>query len=618
VSRRARRAALAAFALGALYGVLCPTWQVAVEPAQVLAGLVHYPANNPNFLYQANTWTVLHQLCALLLKAGASELAVSILLGAVVPGVAFAGLALWVTALLPAQAEAGDFLVAVLTPFLALGIQELGVRYPILIAGYEHTYGMAGMAMAVLSIGLLANGAAGAAGLTLALGPAVHPSLGLWTALTALLAWPWGDAELAAPTRRALRGAAIGAAITAASLAFHFLGSYHSFPIPSDERRVYLETFVKLWDEHRPPLVPFDWTVMLATVVGLATGARLFTGATITSERILARFAVAALLVGLTAGFAARPTLGVPGALLTLMPSRFLNVLILGSIPLAVGWLWSAGAAGRLALAVFTGAFWAERVDPESALRLMAAAVGLALALRATSWRAAASVLLAAAALGAAAGAAVLAGFPLEGEAVLWLRAAPLFVLLAAGRAAVAQRSASSAWRPPLRMTWAVSIIGPAALVLVAGRRLETQAVGSPARYLALARPAADDALSAMARGEGMVALGPDSFLIQLCTRRPVLLETGAMDFIPYVPEAGPEVVRILRVLYARDYFHPSDRGLLDAEQISRVWSGRSVDQWRVVAHELGVRDVLVNTGWSLHLPVVARSDEYILYRVPD
>jgi hypothetical protein len=617
VSRRARLAALAAFALGTLYGVLCPTWQVAVEPAQVLAGLVHYPADNPNFLYQANTWTVLHQISALLLKAGASEVAVSVLVGAIVPGLAFAGLALWLTALLPATAEAVDFLVAVLAPFLALRSQELGVHYPILIAGYEHTYGMAGMALVVLSIGLLANGSWSAGGFALAFTPAIHPSLGLWSGITVLLAWPWRDPGLAAATRRALRGAALGALATAASLGFHFLRSYHAIHIPPDERRVYLETFVSLWDEHRPPLVPFDWPVMLATVVGVAAAARLVSGTTGASERILTRVATAALLVGLSAGFAARPTLGVPGLLLTLMPSRFLNVLILGSIPLAVGWLWSSGTTGRLALAALTAGFWLLKGDSESTLKLMAVGTASSLALRTTSWREASSVLGAAAALGLAAAVAVLAGFSIDDEAVRWLSAAPFFVALAAARAAIVGRPGWLAV-PGLRLARAASAIGLAALALWAGRALASQALHSPARYLALATPSADGALVALARGEGMVALGPDSYLIQLCTRRPVLLETGALDFIPYVPEAGPEVVRILRVLYARDYFRPSDHGLIDAESVARVWSGRSTGEWRAVARELGFREILVAAGWHLALPEVARSDGYVLYRVPD
>ena len=44
-------------------------WQVAVESAQVVAGLVHYPAGNPFYVYHTKLWTVLHQVLAVLLAA---------------------------------------------------------------------------------------------------------------------------------------------------------------------------------------------------------------------------------------------------------------------------------------------------------------------------------------------------------------------------------------------------------------------------------------------------------------------------------------------------------------------------------------------------------------------
>ena len=36
-----------------------PTWQVAVETAQVGAGFVHYPAGNPFYICDTKLWTIL-------------------------------------------------------------------------------------------------------------------------------------------------------------------------------------------------------------------------------------------------------------------------------------------------------------------------------------------------------------------------------------------------------------------------------------------------------------------------------------------------------------------------------------------------------------------------------
>ena len=58
-------------------------WQVPVETAQVIAGIVRYPPGNPFLIYHLKLWTVLHQICAALLSAGVSEAGLSVVLGGV-------------------------------------------------------------------------------------------------------------------------------------------------------------------------------------------------------------------------------------------------------------------------------------------------------------------------------------------------------------------------------------------------------------------------------------------------------------------------------------------------------------------------------------------------------
>lgn len=52
------RVALASALLGAAMSALTPSYHVAIEPAQVLAGLVPYPPDNPFYLYQRRLWTI--------------------------------------------------------------------------------------------------------------------------------------------------------------------------------------------------------------------------------------------------------------------------------------------------------------------------------------------------------------------------------------------------------------------------------------------------------------------------------------------------------------------------------------------------------------------------------
>src|SRR6185436_11550308 len=57
--------------------------------------------------------------------------------------------------------------------------------------------------------------------------------------------------------------------------------------------------------------------------------------------------------------------------------------------------------------------------------------------------------------------------------------------------------------------------------------------------------------------GHGLVATGGDLHLIQLRTRRPVLIDGGGLDGLPYALEPSALSARILRDVYDIDYFNP-------------------------------------------------------------
>ena len=80
-------------------GVRLPSWHVAVESAQVVAGLVQYPRDNPFYIYHTKLWTVLHQIGAVLLRAGVSEIALSRILSGVLGMLSFQALSMFVWAL---------------------------------------------------------------------------------------------------------------------------------------------------------------------------------------------------------------------------------------------------------------------------------------------------------------------------------------------------------------------------------------------------------------------------------------------------------------------------------------------------------------------------------------
>jgi hypothetical protein len=118
-----------------------------------------------------------------------------------------------------------------------------------------------------------------------------------------------------------------------------------------------------------------------------------------------------------------------------------------------------------------------------------------------------------------------------------------------------------------------------------------------------------------------MLATSADLHLVQLRTRRPVLLDGGGLDGLPYAIEAGPEMERILRDVYAIDFFHPPEEargsGIIPRSSNRLVWEGYSEDKWRYIGRTYGVTHVLAYADWNLALPVVTRDNELLLYRIP-
>jgi hypothetical protein len=121
----------------------------------------------------------------------------------------------------------------------------------------------------------------------------------------------------------------------------------------------------------------------------------------------------------------------------------------------------------------------------------------------------------------------------------------------------------------------------------------------------------------------GLIATGSAYSLIQLRTRRPVLLDSGALDTLSYAPESGPEMARILRDVYDLDLLHPPAgfrRGsaAIPPDHNKRVWEGFTLERWQEIRRTWGVTQVLTSADHDLRLPVAAQIESYRLYRIPE
>ena len=96
-----------------------------------------------------------------------------------------------------------------------------------------------------------------------------------------------------------------------------------------------------------------------------------------------------------------------------------------------------------------------------------------------------------------------------------------------------------------------------------------------------------DAALAAAAHRTGLLLTGGQLRLIQLRTRRPVLLDAGYLDMLNYMPDLANETEQILRKVYGVDLLHaPAEvwqrtHGELLESIGKAAWGGRSPDEWK-------------------------------------
>jgi hypothetical protein len=555
--------------------VAFPTWHVAVQSAQVVAGLITYPPDNPFFTYHTSLWTLLHQAAGLMLRAGASEIQISLLLSGILGMLAFQALAMF------AYALSRHTLIAIGTAFLVFYSRsaEFGVVYPIWLMGTEHTYGSLGLSLFVLVIGLLASNCRRLGGVLLGLAPAIHASLGIWLWLTIGGVIAAGPPAVRTALRGALPFAAAGAGITALSLAVQLALIYEVPDVDPAATRPYLTAFITFWDGHRRPVeVGSPGVILNAIALAIAIVWPLGRRGELPATAAAALSAVV-VAAGLSSAFVVLswiPPSRLPLPLLMLMPARLLNV------------------NAMVFAALLLGVLVTRRSDPLSAAAALATAAGLLTARSSLLWT--------------------------QGGG----RFDTLTVLYVAGAAAIAlgllrPTGLGLAKRGAGRFAAAAARVGVIAVAAYAASRvwdLRTR----PALYDWTNEP-----LFALASAEtrGLVAADSSFHLAQLFTRRPVLLNAGALDTLSYAPESAPAMDRLLRDVYGLDLLNPPatvapGQGRIPDDFNRRVWEGYSRSRWQEIRRRHNVTQVLTHAGYDLDLPIAAQSRSVRLYVIPE
>jgi hypothetical protein len=566
-----------------------PEWQVAVETSQVVAGLVKYPAGNPFFIYHTRLWTIVHQLCAPLLWAGVSEIQLSLVISGVLGMLTFQALSIFVFAF------SGDVWLSIGAAVLIFVSRaaEYGAVYAVYLLGNENTYGILGLSFCVLAVGLIGSSWYRSGGFLLALAPAVHPSLGAWIWAVAACAVPWRSSAWTNELRPAGKWFLIGCSVTAASLLVQLTFIYRPANAAVDFSTQEVSAFITYWDGHRRP-VDIGSTGVLLNFSALALASIWLMALAEDLPRpsmFLLRATVAAALTSIALIFVSWiPPDRLPTPVLVLMPGRVLNYNALTFVALLIGllghyrrMLWSQVLLAFLAMGLLFGDYskvweWLHQraIEYESPVR--------------TLW------VLAATSVALVAGAGWGKWRTLDRPAHAMLPPGHANVTLAAAMRALA--SASLAVSIVVALTF--SRATPASLIF----RDRTN----------------DVFLAQVAAGRGLLLTAGDLHLIQLRTRRPVLLDGGGLDGLLYSLEAGPEMERILREVYGIDLLNPPEEargaGRIPPIANRQVWESYSTEKWRDIARVFHVTQVLTYPDWTLHLPVAAHSRRLLLYDI--
>jgi hypothetical protein len=583
-------ALIASAIMGFRAGVVgAPGWQVAVETAQVTARLVPYPAENSFYIYHTAVWTVLHQIIAVLLRAGLSEITTSLLISGLMGSVSFMALATIVFAL---SRDAWLSVGVVLVVFVSRAA-EAGAIYPIWLLGTSHTYGVIGLSATVLAAALLGAGWRRSGALLLGLLPSIHPSLGawLWLIIAVTAAWDWHSVR--AEWLPAWKYFAAGCVLTGVSLVLQF--ALHPRPPAVDAvlAAKILDSFIQ-HDGHRAPVplrslgLPINMIVLGVAWMWL----RAFRQGLPTATTLLLRILVVSAGVSLVlAGVTWLPVAWVPEPLLVLMPGRLLNFNAFLLVAFLLGLIGSFGdhpVARGLTVLVSVGLLagprsqlweWGGLSAPAGGTHRLQAMLVLGVACAWLAW-------------------------------TVWTRR---------GAASGLEDVTSVAPKPLIRGSASAMGARIASLAIFGLLGVATWR-HTPTVPEALLDRTNDALFAAIARGSGMVVVGGDIPYIQLRTRRPVLINNSGLDGLPYSAAGGPHMARVLMDVYGIDLLAPRDEPMSVVPSVPNrhLWEQFSAEKWRSIKRTYHVTQVVTYEDWTLNLPLIADNGEYRLFEIPD
>jgi hypothetical protein len=101
-------------------------------------------------------------------------------------------------------------------------------------------------------------------------------------------------------------------------------------------------------------------------------------------------------------------------------------------------------------------------------------------------------------------------------------------------------------------------------------------------------------------------------------TKKPILLHTESMDFIPYHSYLSDKFFYILRKVYKIENNIPPEQNnpSLSDDYIKNVFENRSKDEWSSIKREFNVEFILIPHEWNLNIKIHKQDEKYKLYKL--
>jgi len=609
---------------GFVIGLLHPNWQLAVEGAQIVSGIVEYPEKLPLYQYYVNLWTILNQICALFLRLGISERSLSFFLSGLMGMVSFQALALCIFAF------SRNFFLAITFPFLILYShpEPWSVNYGIELLDFPYTYGVFALSFPFLVIGLFGVKHYKLGGFFLGLAPAIHPASGVYLNLVIVTCLLWDFGYLRRYFKEVLGALLLGYALSVLSLVYHLSVTKPELGFMSEASSDYMSAFVRYWDAHRHPIVMSSPQFLLfvnCLVISIFCLTTLKTTLARNTLFLLRVFVVSWIFSLAFSSVHFLPPEKVPSVLLTFMPARFLEFNILGTAILLIGLLdlyKDTFLFGLTFSTLLVALFLFPNLPSLYLIWIFSLSLFLLLTHHLKSWR---TLVISGLvylmygfylALGRSQNPVFFERYTLQrlifiGLCVSFGMATFFVSILKSQKPILLNRL-----RKPL--AW-IRLVAVCLMIIAVGTRTY---LGWDERIEGLKDWTNDPLFLRISKGQGLMLTSSNIGFVQLRTRRPVLLDGSILDTLTYAPETGPEMTQILKEIYGVDLFNPPPdipprTGGLVRNTGKTLWERRTPQQWNKIGKKFKVTNVLAYADWDLKLPVVARNSEFTLYQIP-